>query len=64
MGGGVGWGGGMLTFNGRQGRCVDVVVTMLYTNGWGGGVGMMMDTLMKLILVEVDNMLKIMIRSR
>ena len=47
-----------------HGRCVDVVVTMLYTNGWGGGVGMMMDTFMKLILVEAVNMLNIMIRPR
>ena len=37
---------------------------MLYTNGWGGGVGMMMDTLMKLRLVEAVNMLNIMIRPR
>ena len=51
-----------------HGRCVDVVVTMLYTDGWGGvgwgGVGMMMDTLMKFILVEAVNMLNIMIRPR
>ena len=35
----MGWGGCQRSMEDVHGRCVDVVVTMLYTDGWRGWGG-------------------------